>query len=209
MRSYDEYCGVAKSLDVIGDRWALLIVRELTLRGACRYTDLRNGLPGIASNLLALRLRELSAAGVVSSEEAPPPVATTLFSLTSRGEELRPVLEALVRWGLPLMTEQKPDDAVRGHWLAWATELMLTDNQPDAPPITIQLHADGESILVEARDGTIHATPGTTDDPDVSLSGRARPILGLLLGRLRTGEGEAAGVTIAGNRAVLERVRAA
>ena len=79
MRSYDEYCAVAKSLDVVGDRWTLLIVRELALQGPCRYTDLRNGLPGIATNLLADRLRELEHAGVVSREEAPPPIATTLF----------------------------------------------------------------------------------------------------------------------------------
>ena len=108
MRSYDEYCSVAKSLDVVGDRWTLLIVRELALRGRCRYTDLRNGLPGIATNLLADRLRELEQAGVVAREDAPPPIATTLFHLTPRGEELRPVLDGLFRWGLPLMTEQKP-----------------------------------------------------------------------------------------------------
>src|SRR3954465_10675592 len=112
MRSYDEYCAIAKSLDVIGDRWTLLIVRELTLRGACRYTDLRNGLPGIASNLLAGRLRELEHAGVIAREDAPPPVATALFRLTPRGEHLRPVLEGLGRWGIPLMGGTEPDEGV-------------------------------------------------------------------------------------------------
>src|SRR5579859_4185537 len=129
MRSYDEYCAIAKSLDVVGDRWTLLIVRELALRGACRYTDLRNGLPGIASNLLAERLRELEHAGVIAREDAPPPIATTLFRLTPRGDELRSVLDALFRWGMPLMNEQKPGDAVRSQWLASALELMLTDRQ--------------------------------------------------------------------------------
>src|SRR6516164_7447818 len=103
MRSYGQYCSVAKALDVVGDRWTFLIVRELLLRGACRYTDLRAGLPGIATNLLADRLRELESAGLVRREEAPPPVATTLFQLTERGEELRPAVEELTRWGLPLM----------------------------------------------------------------------------------------------------------
>src|SRR6059036_3445861 len=117
VRSYGEYCAVAKSLDVVGDRWTLLIVRELALKGACRYTDLRNGLPGIASNLLADRLRELEKAGVITREDAPPPIATTLFRLTPRGEQLRPVLDDLMRWGLPLMSEQTADDAVRSHWL--------------------------------------------------------------------------------------------
>src|SRR6202030_2026811 len=127
MRSYNEYCAIAKSLDVVGDRWTLLIVRELAVRGACRYTDLRNGLPGIASNLLAERLRELERAGVVAREDAPPPIATTLFRLTPRGEQLRPVLEDLIRWGLPLMSEQNPGDAVRSHWIRSSLELMLSD----------------------------------------------------------------------------------
>src|ERR1041385_5860664 len=77
MRSYDEYCAIAKSLDVVGDRWTLLIVRELALSGPSRYTDLRNGLPGIATNLLAERLRDLELAGVITREDAPPPIATT------------------------------------------------------------------------------------------------------------------------------------
>jgi hypothetical protein len=79
MRSYGQYCSIAKALDVVGDRWTLLIVRELLIRGACRYTDLKNGLPGIATNLLSDRIRELESAGLIRREEAPPPVATTLF----------------------------------------------------------------------------------------------------------------------------------
>src|SRR5919201_6854048 len=105
MRSYGQFCGLAKALDVVGDRWTLLIVRELLLRGPCRYTDLRKGLPGIATNLLAERLRELEDAGVVLREEAPPPIATTLYSLTPRGEELRRVIYELGRWGTPLMRD--------------------------------------------------------------------------------------------------------
>src|SRR5262249_56563671 len=99
MRSYGQYCGLAKALDVIGDRWTLLIVRELLIRGACRYTDLRNGLPGIATNLLAERLRELEDAEIIAREEAPPPVATTLFRLTARGAALDAVVEQIGRWG--------------------------------------------------------------------------------------------------------------
>src|SRR5213083_2971085 len=127
MRSYGQYCAVAKALDVVGDRWNLLIVRELLIRGASRYTDLRNGLPGIATNLLADRLRDLEAAGLVTREEAPPPIATTLFRLTERGAGLKPVLDELMRWGLPLMAEQRDEEAVRSHWLAGALEVMLED----------------------------------------------------------------------------------
>src|SRR5207244_7811143 len=118
VRTYGQYCAVAKALDVIGDRWSLLIVRELMIRGPCRYTDIRYGLPGIATNLLADRLRELERAGVIRRAAAPPPVATTLFHLTQRGKELRPVMRAIGIWGLPLLAEASDDDVFRGDWLA-------------------------------------------------------------------------------------------
>src|SRR5438105_11221306 len=163
MRSYGQYCAIAKSLDVVGDRWTLLIVRELALRGPSRYTDLRHGLPGIATNLLADRLRELESAGVIAREEAPPPIATTLFRLTPRGAELRPVLESLTRWGLPLMTDEKPQDAVRSHWLASALEMMLDAPPPEGPPVTVELQTGDQPIGVEANDGAIHTPLGMAD----------------------------------------------
>jgi DNA-binding HxlR family transcriptional regulator len=208
MRSYDEYCAIAKSLDVVGDRWTLLIVRELALRGACRYTDLRNGLPGIASNLLAERLRELEHAGVVAREDAPPPIATTLFRLTPRGEQLRPVLTDLIRWGVPLMTEQKPTDAVQSSWLAWALELMLTDRQPEGDPVTLQLHTGDQPIVIETRDGTIQTRLGSTERPDATITGPPKPILGLLLGLLGPADATASGVEYQGEPAILDRISA-
>src|SRR6185312_7009995 len=130
MRSYSQYCSVAKALDVIGDRWTLLIVRELLLAGPRRYTDLRNGLPGIATNLLSERLRDLEAAGVVIREDAPPPVASTLFKLTARGEALRPVLRELGLWGIPYMVEgPAAEDVFRGRWLAGPAEGFLTHSE--------------------------------------------------------------------------------
>jgi DNA-binding HxlR family transcriptional regulator len=210
MRSYDEYCALAKSLDVVGDRWTLLIVRELELRGACRYTDLRNGLPGIATNLLADRLRELEHEGLVVREEAPPPIATTLFRLTARGAELRPVLESLVRWGMPLMTEDSTGDAVRSHWLAWAIELLLTDRRPDATPVTVELRTAEPPILLETRDGKLVTRLGAAGDPapDATITGEAQPVMGLLLGMLTVGDAKAVGVSYAGDPAILERIGA-
>jgi DNA-binding HxlR family transcriptional regulator len=208
MRSYGEYCAIAKSLDVVGDRWTLLIVRELALRGACRYTDLRNGLPGIASNLLAERLRDLEHAGVIAREDAPPPIATTLFALTPRGEELEPVLDELFRWGLPLMIEQKPGDAVRSHWLAGALEVMLTDRQPDAPPVTVELQTGDQPIVIETRDGTIHTRLGPADSPDATLTGPPKPIMGLLLGLLQPADAKANGLDYRGDPSILDRIGA-
>lgn len=208
MRSYAEYCSIAKSLDVIGDRWTLLIVRELVERGPCRYTDLRNGLPGIASNLLAERLRELEQAGVIAREDAPPPIATTLFRLTPRGERLRPVLDDLARWGLPLMAEQKPSDAVRSHWLASAIDLMLTDRQPDAPPATLELQTGDEPIAIELRGGAIQTHLGIAESPDATLAGPPGPIMGLLLGLLELADAKAQGITYQGDDALLDRIGA-
>jgi DNA-binding HxlR family transcriptional regulator len=208
MRSYDEYCSIAKSLDVVGDRWTLLIVRELALRGACRYTDLRMGLPGIASNLLAERLRDLEAAGVVAREEAPPPVATTLFRLTPRGEELRPVLDELMRWGLPLMVEQSPGEAIRSHWLAGALELMLIDRQPKGPPVALELQTGDQPIGIATGDGAIDVTLGPVESPDATLAGPPKSVLGLLLGLLELAAAEALGVSYRGDPAILDRVGA-
>jgi DNA-binding HxlR family transcriptional regulator len=207
MRSYDEYCAIAKSLDVVGDRWTLLLVRELALRGPSRYTDLRHGLPGIATNLLADRLRELESAGVIAREEAPPPIATTLFRLTPRGEELRPVLENLTRWGLPLMTDQKPQDAVRSHWLASALEMMLDAPLPDGPEVIVELQTGDQPIVLEARDGAIHTRLGTADNPDATITGDARPVMGLLLGLVDLGDAQDMGITYRGDPAVVDRLR--
>jgi DNA-binding HxlR family transcriptional regulator len=208
MRSYGEYCSIAKSLDVVGDRWTLLIVRELVELGPCRYTDLRNGLPGIASNLLAERLRELEQAGVIAREDAPPPIATTLFRLTPRGEQLRPVLDDLARWGLPLMTEQKPGDAVRSHWLAAAIELMLTDRQPDAPPATLELQTGDQPIAIELHGGAIQTHLGAAESPNATLAGPPRAIMGLLLGLLELADAKAQGVSYQGDDELLDRIGA-
>jgi DNA-binding HxlR family transcriptional regulator len=208
MRSYGEYCSLAKALDVVGERWTLLIVRELALQGACRYTDLRNGLPGIASNLLAARLRELEKAGVITREDAPPPIATSLFRLTPRGEQLKPMLDDLMRWGLPLMSEQPVEDAVRSHWLAGALEVMLTDHHPSAPPVTLELRTGDQPIVIEAREGTVQSRLGSADGATATLTGAPRPIMGLLLGFLNLAEAEEAGVDYNGDLAILERIRA-
>src|SRR5579859_5066524 len=130
MRSYGQYCGVARALDVVGDRWTLLIVRELISFGPSRYTDLRNGLPGIATNLLVDRLRELEDQGIVEREEAPPPVATVLFRLTPRGRALEPVLKGLAAWAGPTLGRPEHGEEFRSHWLILPLELHLTDRSP-------------------------------------------------------------------------------
>ncbi len=211
MRSYHQYCALAKALDVLGDRWTLLIVRELMLGGPSRYTDLRNGLPGIATNLLSERLRELEAAGVVAREEAPPPVATTLFSLTPRGEALRPMLDELGSWGVPYMAEgPAPEDAFRGRWLAWPAERFLIDGEPGEPPVSIELRTGEDPVVVETVDGAVRARPATpSESPDLVLSGSPHAILGLLSGQIDAAEARRRGLSVEGEERVLSRLRPA
>lgn len=206
MRSYGQYCSVAKALDAIGDRWTLLIVRELLIRGACRYTDLKNGLPGIATNLLAERIRELEAAGLVRREEAPPPVATTLVHLTEAGAELEPVVKALGWWGLRYMREPAVTDEFRGQWFAYPVEFFLRDRDPAAPAVSIELRTDADPAVIEVSGGAVRVRVGSVPAPDLVLAGRPLLINALLTGQLTAAEVAALGLEISGDASVLDRV---
>jgi DNA-binding HxlR family transcriptional regulator len=207
MRSYRQYCAIAKALDVIGDRWNLLIVRELLLQGACRYTDLHNGLPGIATNLLAERLRDLEREGIVTREEAPPPIAATLFRLTPRGQELKAILSELGRWGAPLMTEPDERDAYRGRWLAWTLTPLAGNQAPDEPPVTIELRTGDEVIAVETREGEIQTHLGAAEKPDLILTGPPPLIAGVLTGQLSLATARARGLQTRGDAKILRRLQ--
>jgi DNA-binding HxlR family transcriptional regulator len=106
-RTYNQFCGVARALDLIGERWALLVVRELAL-GPKRFTDLRQGLPGIATNVLSVRLRQLERDGLVTRRLLPPPAPAQIYELTELGRELVPVMLALGRWGASTIGERSP-----------------------------------------------------------------------------------------------------
>src|SRR5947209_16257254 len=131
MRSYQQFCGLAKSLDVIGDRWTLLVVRELLIRGPSRYSDLSAGLPGIPTNLLADRLRSLEVAGLLRREVPTGRAASPEYALTPRGEALETVIAALGRWAAPLLQAPATDDVFLPHWLVLPARLYLIDRAPD------------------------------------------------------------------------------
>src|SRR5438445_5283897 len=184
VRTYGQYCGLARALDVVGDRWTLLIVRELLIRQPLRYTDLAYGLPGIATNLLADRLRQLEEQGIIAREAAPPPIATTVFRLTPRGAELKPVLAALGQWGRPLLAGQVGDAEFRSHWLVLPLQLLLSDHAPDAPPVTIEVRTGEQPVLIETIDGEVRARLGTAWDADASVSCGPALVLGLFSGEV-------------------------
>lgn len=126
--SYDQFCPVARSLDVLGDRWTLLVLRELSM-GRKRFTDLRNNLVGIPPNVLSQRLKRLSEDGLVALEELPPPAARSVYALTHRGREVIPVLRALVRFGMPDLPkasaemELQPGHIAHAMFVAWFDEV--------------------------------------------------------------------------------------
>lgn len=205
MRSYGQNCALAKALDVIGDRWTLLIVREMMIRDGCRYTDLRKGLPGIPTNLLAQRLNDMEKAGLLTREAAPPPVATTLFHLTQRGKDLEPVIAALGRWGAPLLTNNA-NDAFCDHWVALPLRLYVHDKSPREEPIRIGLRAGEEfAILETVGDGSVRVQSGKAAAPDATIEGTPRQILALLTGKTTLSDAQANGLRCGGKTEVLQR----
>lgn len=206
MRSYGQYCALAKALDLVGDRWTLLVIRELLTRGACRYTDLRAGLPGIATNLLVQRLRELEGAGIVVRENAAPPVASTLFRLTERGTGLVPALQELARWGAPLVAKRAKGDAFCGHWMALPLQWHLRDSRPKAPPATIELRTGDEPLSLEVSGGAVRARFDRPAKPDLVITGAPEVVVGLLLGWHSAEAAESKGLKLAGDRDVLGRI---
>jgi DNA-binding HxlR family transcriptional regulator len=214
MRSYGEFCSIARALDVVGDRWSLLIVRELLLQGSTRFTELKKGLPGIATNLLSTRLKELEEAGVLTREDAPPPIATTLYALTPTGRSLMPVLKALGAWGLGFMAEEHPGDAFRPQWLGYAAEWFNADADPAAGPATIQVTpssgeggGDGDGgVTVRLGEDGITTQLGRVTDADLEVRGPARPIMGLFTGLITAEQARGAGVSLDGDATVLARL---
>jgi DNA-binding HxlR family transcriptional regulator len=206
MRTYDQYCPAARALDVVGDRWTLLMVRELLNRDACRYTDLKDGLPGIATNLLADRLRELEERGIITREDAPPPIATTLFRLTERGVALKPVLTALGEWGMPLLEEASEHAAFRSHWLAVPLEYRLRDHAPERPPVTIEVRTGDQPVVIETNDGAVRVRPGSAAHPDAVLTGPPPLIIDVLMRQLDLATARERGLDFEGDPEALRRI---
>jgi DNA-binding HxlR family transcriptional regulator len=206
MRSYNQQCALAKALDVVGDRWTLLIVRELMIRDACRYTDLLNGLPGIATNLLTERLKELAAAGIITREEEPPPIATALFRLTPRGKALEPAIAALGWWGRPLLASDVGNDTFRDHWVILPLRLYVRDQTQGAHPITLALQLGKERVTLEtASDGSVRVEPGNPAHRDALIDGEPRTILALLSAKLSLSAARAKGLHYEGDPKILKR----
>jgi len=191
---------------VIGDRWSLLIVRELSLRD-CRYTDLRDGLPGIASNLLAERIRRLTNDGLVERHEPDAAEVSVVYRLTARGRELLPALHAIVLWASPMMVSgPAPDDRQRGRWTAFAAEAFLDRPAAGREPLRLQVDDEHEPVVIDITPDEVTASLGSTDDADVHISGSTWHQLGLLSGELTFADASRL-LDIRGTRSDVQRLR--
>lgn len=163
-KRYAQYCAVAHALELVGERWALLVVREL-LGGPKRYTDLAGGLPGIGTNILAGRLRDLEQVGVIQKRRLPPPAAASVYELTPYGEELREPLDALGRWGARSLGPPGPEDTLAPGWLINAVRATCKDWTGRASG-TFELHAgEDEVVSVSFDSGVPVAERGTSESP--------------------------------------------
>lgn len=188
-RSYDQYCASARALDAVGDRWTLLIVREL-LAGPRRYTDLHADLPGVSTDVLAGRLKDMEAQGLATRRKLPPPAAATVYELTARGAGLLPVLTALAEWGAPDLAERRPTDALRAHW--YALPLLRRLPSTGLPAVVDVVLDEGVFHVRLGGDGPAYGD-GPAAAPDARLELDADTCRELAEGLLDVAEAVAAG----------------
>ncbi|MGH3040312.1 MAG: winged helix-turn-helix transcriptional regulator, partial [Gaiellaceae bacterium] len=192
LKRYDAYCPVAHALGLVGERWALLVVLEL-MHGPKRYTDLADSLPGIGTNILASRLRDLEAHGVVSKRTLPPPAASRVYELTEYGQGLRPAIRELALWGARSLGPPTDADELFPGWLANALDTVLASL---APPGRFEFRVGDEvASLVDGE-----TLSGPIEEPDVVVEGDPEGIYHMFVDRRLDL------VTVQGDRTLLDRL---
>ena len=204
-RSYNQYCAVARAMDIVGERWTLLIVREL-LPGPKRFKDLLEGLPGIGTNLLAARLKDLEGYGVVRRTTLPPPAASRVYELTELGRSLEPVIMGLARWGLEFLGASREKEDRQPAWAMVALRSVLKPEATGEVRESYEFRLDDEVLHVWIENGEIEVRQGTTADPYLVVRSDTQTLLAVAAGRVEPGEAVASGaIEIEGDREVRER----
>ena len=203
-RTYDDGCAAAHALDLVGERWALLVVRELLL-GPKRFTDLRAGLPGASPNVISQRLRDLEASGIVRRRKLPPPAASRVYELTEWGEELEPVIVRLGRWGA--RSPSKPRDAALGvDSLVLSLRTMFDPHAARGLEASYELRFGEDRFRAVVGDGRFEISRGVADDPDVTVEADSDTLAALIYaGRPLAEAVESGDLRIEGDRAAFER----
>jgi DNA-binding HxlR family transcriptional regulator len=207
-RLYHQYCGLAHALDLVGERWTLLIVREL-LAGPRRYTDLRDGLVSIPTNLLAVRLRELEGNGLVGRRRLPVPAsAVVVYELTDEGERLGDAITELTRWGMRTLPDSADEQPFRAHWLVLALSASFDPSAAAGVSESYELCIEGEdTVSFEIDDGKGRAHMGPSESPVVRVTADAHTLAGLAAGAVDGREAVQRGARIEGEPAALTRMR--
>jgi DNA-binding HxlR family transcriptional regulator len=203
-RSYSQYCAVARGLDLIGDRWTLLMVRDMLL-GPKRFKDILESLPGIGTNLLSTRLRELEDAGLIERAVLPPPAGSAVYRLTVSGEALQPVVVALGRWGGRFLGEPLPTDVFVPSAYFVAIRASFRPERAGALNERYEFRIDGHVFEVTVADGRCTTREGGSTNPTVVASMNVLTLNGLLLDGLRPRDGIADGrIEVTGDRGALD-----
>lgn len=204
-RTYSDPCGIARAMDAVGERWAMLVVRELIL-GPKRFADLQRGLPSVSPNVLSQRLKELEQSGVLHRYQAGPPVSSTVYALTEHGQQLDPVLQALSEWGsqLPLADggSLSPDA------LMLSLRTTFDADQADDLRATLNVAIGSDRFIVRITDGALDVARGVLDRPDVAMHGDSDALRTLLYSDdANLGDSITTGtIRVDGTRALLEHV---
>jgi DNA-binding HxlR family transcriptional regulator len=202
-RTYDDGCAAAHALDLVGERWALLVVRELLL-GPKRFTDLRSGLPHASPNVLAQRLRDLEAVGIVRRGKLPPPAASKIYELTEWGRDLEPVIIALGRWGVRSPT--KPPDAELGiDSLILSFRTMFDPDRAEGLDAVYEFRLGEDRFRAEVAEGRLEIERGTAEQPDATVETDAGTLAALVYDDLELDDTLSSGdLKIKGDRAAVE-----
>jgi DNA-binding HxlR family transcriptional regulator len=182
-RSYEQFCSLATALDVVGERWTLLIVRELML-GPRRFTDMLDGLPGVGRNLLASRLRHLEAEGLVRRATLPPPAASQVYELTEDGLRLGPALAELGRWGVERLGERTPRQTFRPAWGMFPLSYMADREAARGVRETWEFRIDDAIFTLRVDDGRVIPRTGPAEAPDLVIRMDTDTLAGLFSGSL-------------------------
>ena len=203
-RAYGQYCGFARALEIVGERWALLIVRDL-LVGPKRFTDLQHGLPGIPSNVLTARLKELEAAGVVRRRVLPRPARGVAYELTEYGAELEEIVVGLGRWGAKTMGDPRAEETITVDSLIMALRSTFRSEAARGFRAGYELRAGEIVFHAQIDDGRIDVAAGPLPHPDLVIE--AGPAIKLLMSREITPAQALAGglVRIEGDPKLLDR----
>ncbi|WP_327710250.1 winged helix-turn-helix transcriptional regulator [Streptomyces sp. NBC_00464] len=207
-RTYNQYCATARTLDLVGERWTLLLIREL-LTGPKRFGDLQKSLRGMGTGLLAARMKHLEREGLAHKVTLPPPARTPAYALTEAGEELGPAVLALARWGTKwAMGERRENETFHPGWAVLAMEAYFDAEAADGLRAVYEFRVGDEVFHVRVDDGTVEALHGPAQHPDAVVEADDEAFTELAEGRLRLADAiKNETVSASGDRQALNRLR--